>query len=67
MTTRDLSAEDLEGFLQAHKQHAEDTRFAQLEEVGTLNTPMEDIVILLGIFCCCLVIPLGYLLWRLFA
>ena len=68
MTARDLTQDDIDGFLKEHARRADETRFAQLEDEWTPATTLEDVAILLGVFCICLVFlgaPLGYVLWRI--
>ncbi|AMM23199.1 hypothetical protein [Variovorax sp. PAMC 28711] len=64
MTTRDLTDQDIDGFLMAHKQRAEETRFAQLEADWTPNTVMEDFVMLAVIALIALAVPVGFVLWK---
>lgn len=68
MTARDLNPEDIDGFLKEWHQRQEETRFAQLDDEWTPATTLEDVAVLLGVFCICLVClvgPLGYVLWRI--
>lgn len=67
MTTRDLSHEDIQGFLHAHQQRAEETRFAQLENEWTPASTLEGLAMLIGAFCLCMTVPVGYVLWRMWA
>lgn len=69
MTARDLSCNDIDGFLKEHAQRADEARFAQQENEWTPATPLEDVAILLWVFCICLVFlgaPLGYFVYKAF-
>lgn len=70
MTARVLTDQDIDGFLKEWHQRQEETRFAQLEDEWTPATTLEDVAILLGVFCIVLVFlgaPLGYVLFKVFA
>ena len=47
MTTRDLSPDDIDGFMKEFNQRQEETRFAQLDDEWTPATTLEDVAILL--------------------
>lgn len=64
MTTRDLSPDDIDGFLKEFHQRQEETRFAQLEGEWTPATPLEDVAILLGVFCIVMCSVGGFVLWK---
>lgn len=64
MTARDLTQDDIDGFLKEWHQRQEETRFAQLEDEWTPATTLEDVAILLGVFCIVLCSVGGFVLWK---
>lgn len=64
MTARDLAPDGIDGFMKEWHQRQEETRFAQLDDEWTPATTLEDVAILLGVFCIVLA-AVAFVAWRI--